>query len=443
MKPSHRFPWARLRACVDGTARVAVIGEVQRSVGLTLEASGLRGEVGDLCRLENQRGAALTEIVGFRDGRTLLLPLEETPGVSPGDRLVALRSHLRVNVGPHLLGRVLDGLGRPIDGLGPLRGETWRALRPQPINALSRPAIEKPFRTGVRAIDLMATLGQGQRVGIMAGSGVGKSTLLGMILQHAQADVVVLALIGERGREVRHFIDGFLDEHSRPRSVVVTVTSDRPAMQRIKGAHLAATIAEHFSAEGKNVLLVMDSVTRFASAIREAGLAAGEPPTTRGYPPSMYAELPRLIERLGNSERGSITALLTVLVEGDDFNEPVTDCLRGLLDGHIILTRALAERGHFPAIDVLKSLSRLMPDVTDEVHRAASAELRKQLSLYQDHRDLIEVGAYRKGTLPDLDHAMEQMPMIERLFRQRRDDRSRFEDGREVLLHLGQPRRSP
>jgi len=330
-------------------------------------------------------------------------------------------------VGDLLLGRVLDGLGRPLDGGPSLEGVRRRPVLAPPPPAMSRPRIARRFETGVRSIDLMNSLGEGQRVGIFAGSGVGKSTLLGKVLREAKADVTVVALIGERGREVRHFVDDLLGAEGRARSVVVASTSDRPALQRMKGAHLAATVAEHFRDEGRRVLLVMDSVTRFAMALREAGLAAGEPPTTRGYPPSLFSELPRLVERFGTSAQGSITALLTVLVEGDDLNDPVSDALRGLLDGHLVLSRSLAERGHYPPVDPLKSLSRLMDAVASRRQMAAAQKLRAWLAIYEDHRDLIEIGAYRRGSEPQLDRVLEKLPHIQALLKQGADERAPFD----------------
>jgi len=411
-------------------------GRVRRLVGMTLEAEGLPGEVGELCLVKGARGDVPVEIVGFRGETTTLLPLERLDGIGDGAAVVATGEPFCAPVGDALLSRVIDGLGRPLDGKGDLDELPRKAVVAQPPAALSRPRIERRFETGVRAVDLLSTLGEGQRIGIFAGSGVGKSTLLGMVLREAKADVTVLALIGERGREVRQFVDEQLGERGRARAVVVASTSDRPALQRLKGAHLAATIAEHFRDEGRRVLFVMDSATRYAMALREAGLAAGEPPTTRGYPPSLFSELPRLVERFGTSEKGSITALLTVLVEGDDMNDPVADCLRGTLDGHLVLSRSLVERGHYPPIDPLKSLSRLMDQVATRRHLAAAQRLRQWLALYEDHRDLIEIGAYRRGTEPLLDRVLEKLPQIHALLRQDRDERATFDHALEALGSL-------
>jgi FliI/YscN family ATPase len=410
----------------DGPAFVRE-GRVRRLVGIRLEAVGLPGEVGELCVVKGAQGDVTVEIVGFHGETTTLLPLERLDGIAEGAPVVATGEPFCAPVGDALLGRVLDGLGRPLDD-GPELGHVRRRpVLSAPPPAMSRPRIARRFETGVRSIDLMNTLGEGQRVGIFAGSGVGKSTLLGKVLREAKADVTVVALIGERGREVRHFVDDLLGAEGRARAVVVASTSDRPALQRMKGAHLAAAIAEHFRDEGRRVLLVMDSVTRFAMALREAGLAAGEPPTTRGYPPSLFSELPRLVERFGTSAQGSITALLTVLVEGDDLNDPVADALRGLLDGHLVLSRTLAERGHYPPVDPLKSLSRLMDSVSSRRHLAAAQKLRSWLAIYEDHRDLIEIGAYRRGSEPQLDRVLEKMAVIHGLLRQGVEEKAPFD----------------
>ncbi|MBM4015288.1 MAG: FliI/YscN family ATPase [Planctomycetes bacterium] len=427
---------ARFRSRLAAAPTLARAGRVRRLVGMTLEAEGLPGEIGELCLVKGARGDVPVEIVGFHGERTTLLPLERLEGIADGAVVTATGAPFAAPVGDGLLGRVLDGLGRPLDGRGELRDVRHRPLIAAPPAAMSRPAIARRFETGVRSIDLLTTLGEGQRVGIFAGSGVGKSTLLGKILREAKADVTVLALIGERNREVRDFVDKQLGPAGLKRAVVVAATSDRPALQRMKAAHLAATIAEEFRDAGRRVLMVMDSATRFAMALREAGLAAGEPPATRGYPPSLYAELPRLVERFGTAEKGSITALLTVLVEGDDLNDPVADCLRGLLDGHLVLSRNLAERGHYPPVDPLKSLSRLMDQVTVPRHLAAAQKLRHWLALHEDHRDLIEIGAYRKGSEPLLDKVLEKLPQVNALLRQAPEERTPFETALAALAAL-------
>ena len=417
---------ARVGTSADARPAFVREGRVKRLVGMTLEVEGLPGEVGELCVVKGAHGDVQVEIVGFHGAATTLLPLERLDGISEGATVRATGEPFCAPVGDALLGRVVDGLGRPLDGGRALADVRRRPVLAPPPQAMSRPRIAQRFETGVRAIDLMNALGEGQRVGIFAGSGVGKSTLLGKVLREAKADVTVVALIGERGREVRHFVEELLGREGLARAVVVASTSDRPALQRMKGAHLAAAIAEHFRDEGRRVLLVMDSVTRFAMALREAGLAAGEPPTTRGYPPSLFSELPRLVERFGTASSGSITALLTVLVEGDDFNDPVSDALRGLLDGHLVLSRSLAERGHHPPVDPLKSLSRLMDVVATRRHVAAAHKLRHWLAIYEDHRDLIEIGAYRRGSEPQVDRVLEKLPQIHALLRQGIDERENF-----------------
>jgi flagellum-specific ATP synthase len=366
---------AGYRARLADAEPAPTFGRVTRVVGLVVESAGPRAKVGDVCELRRGGDRPLpVEIVGFRDGRLLSVPLGDTSGIRPGDRIVARGGILSLPAGDGLLGRVIDGLGRPLDGLGPLEAPDRAPLKPAALNPLDRDPVVAPVGTGVRAIDALLTCGRGQRLGLFGGSGVGKSTLLGMMARGTAADVVVLALVGERGREVRSFLEHDLGPTGLARSVVVVSTSDSPPLVRLRAAYGATALAEYFRDRGRNVLLMMDSVTRFAMAQREVGLAAGEPPTAKGYPPSVFALLPGLLERAGNVRgRGSITALYTVLVEGDDTNEPIADAVRGILDGHIVLSRDLAGRNHYPAIDVLSSISRTMPDVTDVAHRPTSA----------------------------------------------------------------------
>nr|WP_258359867.1 flagellar protein export ATPase FliI [Moorella sulfitireducens] len=393
-------------------------GKVTRVTGLTIEARGLKAAIGELCHIYNNGAApVVAEVVGFREEVTLLMPLGELEGIGPGCRVTAAGQGHLVPVGKELMGRVLDGLGRPMDGR-PLAGEDFRPVSNSPPHPLERRRIKEVLATGVKAIDALLTCGCGQRVGIFAGSGVGKSTLLGMIARHSTADINVIALIGERGREVRDFIEGDLGAEGLARSVVVVATSDRPALVRIKGAFTATAIAEYFRDQGKNVLLMMDSLTRFAIAQREVGLAIGEPPATRGYTPSVFASLPRLVERAGNGARGSITGLYTVLVEGDDMNEPVADTVRGLLDGHIVLSRKLAAGNHYPAIDVLASTSRLMPEITSREQQERAGYLRELLAAYQEAADLIEIGAYQRGSNPRVDAALRYYDAIKSFLRQ-------------------------
>jgi len=407
-----RLAWA-LRTVARCEPR-PLIGQVSAVVGLMLRSRGPRASVGELCRLQPPGAAAdagvLAEVVGFSGGELVLLPLDEPRGLGPGWEVRALGQPLRAPVGDALLGRVLDGLGRPLDGKGPLAGAGRRPVAGGAPLPLARRPIAEPLATGVRAIDGLLTVGKGQRLGIFAGSGVGKSTLLGMVARGTAAEVAVIALIGERGREVAEFIADDLGPAGLARSVVVAATADAPALVRLKGALVAMAIAEHFREVGRDVLLLMDSVTRLALAQREVGLAAGEPPATRGYPPSVFALLPRLLERAGNGERGSITGLFTVLVDGDDMNEPIADAVRGILDGHVVLSRRLAALNHYPAIDVLQSVSRVMPRVAPPEQRRAAARLRRSLATYQEAEDLISVGAYQAGTSPEIDAAVAARP---------------------------------
>ncbi|MFO0904551.1 MAG: FliI/YscN family ATPase [Pirellulales bacterium] len=367
------------------------------------------------------------EVVGFRDDLTLVYPWGPLEGVRHGTRVRLVKSTRTVAVGSALLGRVIDARGRTIDGGPPLSLGTRTPLERRAPDAVSRPRIDAPLATGLRAIDGMLTCGLGQRLGIFAGAGVGKSVTLGMLVRNTAADVAVVALIGERGREVNEFLERDLGPEGRARSVVVAATSDEPAPLRVRAALTATAVAEHFRDQGRNVLLLMDSLTRFAHAQREIGLAAGEPPTTRGYPPSVFAQLPKLIERTGRTPQGSITGFYSVLVEGDDPQEPVSDAVRGLLDGHIHLSRKLASQGHFPAIDILESISRVMPDITSREHRQRAARVRELLAAYRDHADLISIGAYRSGTNPVVDAALAQLPEIHRYLRQDWSESTSFE----------------
>jgi flagellum-specific ATP synthase len=384
-------------------------GRVVQLIGLVIESEGPLAALGEVCRIESARhdGSTLAEVVGFRNNRVLLMPLGETHGIHPGSEVIALGSGLQVSVSDSLKGRVIDGLGHPLDDAGPIEpGQTVR-LNLQPPHPLRRQRIRHPFATGIKAIDTFTPCGRGQRMGIFAGSGVGKSTLLGMIASHAEADVNVIALIGERGREVREFLEKDLDEAGRRKSVVVVATSNQPALARLRGAFLATAIAEHFRDAGQNVLLMMDSVTRFAMAQREIGLAVGEPPATRGYTPSVFSLLPQLLERAGAGENGTITGLFTVLVEQDDMNDPIADSVRSILDGHIVLTRELATQNHYPAIDVLESVSRLVRDLTTPAQLEVVGRARETLAIYRKNQDLINIGAYPAGSNPAIDRAIQ------------------------------------
>ena len=382
-------------------------GYVTQVIGLVMESAGPMVAVGEVCRIEAADGEQiLSEVVGFRGDCVLLMPLREVHGIQPGSPVVAVGKSLRVPVGDELKGRILNGLGEPMDGLGPLRTTRSSGILNRPPNPLRRRRISEVFETGVKSLDTFTPVGQGQRMGIFAGSGVGKSTLLGMLASHAQADVNVIALIGERGREVREFLEKDLTEEGRKRSVVIVATSDQPALVRVKGAFAAMSIAEHFRDQGKNVLMMMDSVTRFALAQREIGLAIGEPPATRGFTPSVFALLPQLLERAGSGEKGTITGLFTVLVEADDMNDPIADAVRSILDGHIVLSRQLATENHYPAIDVLESVSRLNRDLTTTKNQELAGRARNLLALLRKNQDLINIGAYVPGSNPEIDRGL-------------------------------------
>jgi flagellum-specific ATP synthase len=416
-------------------------GRVVQVVGLSIEVEGLRLPMGDICHLYPERATAgasriTAEVVGFRDDRLILMPFSETHGVRPGTAVFPSGRGFAVPVGEELLGRVIDGLSRPIDGKGPLNTSRTTRITDAPPSPMGRLPIRQPLATGVRALDAMLTTGKGQRMGIFAGSGVGKSTLLGMIARNCEADVNVIALIGERGREVQEFIERDLGPEGLARSVVVVSTSDQPALQRLKGAWAATAIAEWFRGRGQQVTLMMDSVTRFAMAQREIGLTVGEPPVARGYPPSVFAMLPRLLERAGTAERGSITGLYTVLVEGDDMQDPIADTVRGILDGHIVLSRALGDRNHWPAIDVLPSLSRVMAHVTDPEHQRAAARARQVMAAYERNRDLIALGAYRPGSDLRTDQAIDKIEDVEAFLRQSPQESAPFAETRQRLLSL-------
>jgi len=403
-----------LRARLLETAALRPVGRVVGVTGLLLRVLLPGARISDVLLIRRRGEPLFAEVVGFQQGEALAVPLGEPIGVGPDDVVEATGQSLQVSAGTALLGRVLDGLGRPIDGRPAPTGLVTVPVDSAPPPALSRKPVSATFETGVRAIDGLLTLGVGQRVGLFAGSGVGKSTLLGAIARGASADVVVVALVGERGREVGEFLEHSLGEAGRRRSVVVVATSDAPPVERLRAAQVATAVAEYFRDLGKSVLLLVDSVTRFARAQREIGLAAGEPPARRGYPPSVFTQLPRLLERSGQSERGAITAIYTVLVEGSDMEEPIADEVRGILDGHIVLGRRLAARGHYPAIDVLSSLSRVMPQVTVKTHQAAAQRARALLAAYDEKRELIALGAYTKGSDARLDQAIAAAPELER-----------------------------
>jgi flagellum-specific ATP synthase len=418
---------------------VVECGAVTRAIGLIIESRGPAVSVGDVCRLEGREGGASVplEVVGLRDSTVLSMPLGRASSVRVGERVVATGARAEIPVGANLLGRVVDALGRPLDERGEIPCDAAYPLQRETTNPMQRANIDTPLATGVRAIDGLLTVGAGQRIGIFGGSGVGKSTLLGMMAKRTSADVNVIALIGERGREVRNFIERELDEAGRARSVLVVSTSDDSPLLRIRAALAATAIAEFFKDAGAQVLLIMDSVTRFAMAQREIGLAAGEPPSSRGYTPSVFALLPRLLERAGNFKSGgSITGFYTVLVEGDDMNDPIADAVRSILDGHIVLSRALAARNHYPCIDVLHSNSRLFAEVATAAQRAAAGRLREWLAAYERAEDLINVGAYQKGSNPRIDEAVARHDDINAFLRQQRDEEVSFTDCIAHLTHI-------
>ncbi len=428
-------PMARV---IEETPRFNVLGRVKQVVGLVVESNGPQSRLGDVCLIEPEIGSpkVKAEVVGFKGSSVMLMPLADMTGIKSGSLVEATGECLRVPVGERLLGRTVNGLGEPIDDKGPLFATTTYPVLAPPPNALQRKMIEQPFATGVRAIDGMLTMGIGQRIGVFAGSGVGKSTLLGMIARNGSADVNVIALVGERGREVREFIQNDLGEEGMKKSIVVCATSDEPALVRIKAAMTATAMAEYFRDQGLNVMLMMDSVTRFAMAQREVGLAIGEPPSTRGYTPSVFALLPKLMERAGCGPKGAITAVYSILVDGDDTSEPIADACRAILDGHVVLSRKLTERGHYPPIDVLQSLSRVMPMVTDREHVLSANGLRELVGAYYDVEDLVSVGAYKPGSQPKSDRAIDRWEAINAFLRQDRADASQIDDTMLALKRL-------
>jgi len=425
----------KYKQAISGRCFVCMKGQVTKVVGLTIESAGPETRVGELCRIVNPRSdqEVLAEVVGFRDNHVLLMPLGEMTGIGPGNQVIATGSELRVRVGQGLLGRVLDGLGNPIDGKGNIQTDGFYPVENIPPHPLKRPRIHQVLPLGVKCIDSMLTLGKGQRLGIFAGSGVGKSTLIGMIARNTKADIIVIALIGERGREVRDFLERDLTDEGLKRSVVVVATSDQPALIRKKGAFVATAIAEYFRDCGYDVLLLMDSLTRFSMAQREIGLSIGEPPVSRGYTPSVFSTMPKLLERSGTSDKGSITGLYTVLVDGDDMTEPVTDTARSILDGHVVLSRSMAHKNHYPAIDVLESISRVMSDIVTDEHKKLAGEIRKNLAVYREAEDLINVGAYVKGSNAEIDKAISLIGGINAFLKQGVTEKFDFEETMKLM----------
>lgn len=424
---------------IKKTETIKEIGKITEIIGLTIESDGPKSSIGDLCYIYNNFGdePTMAEVVGFRKDKILLMPLASPDGIRPGALVVNTGEAMKIGVGNQLIGRVLDGLGRPIDTLGDIRFSEYKSTRADAINPLKRKRIYEPLALGIKSVDGFATVGKGQRMGIFAGSGVGKSTTLGMMAKNTSADLNVIALIGERGREVKEFIEEILGTEGMKRSIVIAATSEQPSLVKIKAAFVATSIAEYFRDQGKDVLFMLDSVTRVAMAQREVGLAIGEPPATRGYTPSVFALMPKLMERAGTNELGTITGLYTVLVEGDDFNEPISDTSRSILDGHIVLSRALAHKNHYPAIDVLQSLSRVMGDVTSDEHRAAAGAIRNLLAVYAKNEDLINIGAYVSGSDPVCDKAIALMDNINEFLKQSIKDNIDFEKSIDDLIQLG------
>jgi flagellum-specific ATP synthase len=412
-------------------------GIVKKIIGLTIEVEGIKAFVGEVCTIYNENHSSIPcEVVGFRDKNVILMPLGVLSGISPGCRVVPTGKLLSVKCSEELFGKVLDGLGNPLNENECINKYNLYPLDTSPPDPLKRRRIKNILPTGVRAVDGFLTCGEGQRIGIFAGSGVGKSTTLGMIAREAKADVNIIALIGERGREVKDFLEKDLGEEGLKKSIIVCATSDQPALVRLKGAFTATALAEYFRDKGKKVILMMDSVTRFAMAQREVGLAIGEPPATKGYTPSVFAMMPRLMERAGMSDKGSITAFYTVLVDGDDFNEPIADAVRGILDGHIVLSRSLAAKNHYPAIDILASVSRLMPEIADDAHRNTASKARDLLATYNDSEDLINIGAYVKGSNPKVDMSIEYHDALESYLKQGIKECSEFNDSVNRLLNM-------
>ncbi|MBV2127854.1 flagellar protein export ATPase FliI [Arsukibacterium indicum] len=421
----------------------AVSGHLVRVVGLTLEATGCRAAIGQPCLVESARGAILAEVVGFANDRLFLMPQDDIAGVVPGARVTPVIQYKGIPLSLNLLGRVIDGVGKPLDGKGPISATEFSKGKGKPINPLLRRPVKQPLDVGVRAINSIVTVGKGQRMGLFAGSGVGKSVLLGMMTRGTSADVIVVGLVGERGREVKEFIDEILGEEGKARSVVIAAPADVSPLMRLKGCETAVQVAEYFRDQGLDVLLLIDSITRYAQAQREIALAVGEPPATKGYPPSVFAKLPALVERAGNGtgHQGSITAFYTVLSEGDDLQDPIADASRAILDGHIVLSRTLADSGHFPAIDIEKSISRVMPAVTSNEHQQLARTIKQLYASYQQSKDLISIGAYVRGSDPLLDQAIGLMPKIKAFLQQGMQEVVPYDDSLAALSQVAPAQR--
>jgi len=428
----------KYRQIISKSETVRVNGKVIDVIGLVIVSVGPNAVMGEICSIVDQKGNEVckAEVVGFKNGKVLSIAIGEVHNISPACEIKASGKNFSVGVGKELLGRVIDGLGNPIDGKGPIDYSSFRESYREPPNPLERKRISAPIQTGVRTIDGLLTVGKGQRAGIFAGSGVGKSVLLGMIARNTSADVNIIALIGERGREVREFIERDLGEEGLQKSVVIVATSDKSPLIRMKGAYIGTTIAEYFRDLGMDVLFMMDSVTRFAMAQREIGLTIGEPPTTKGYTPSVFSLLPKLLERAGNTEKGSITGLYTVLVDGDDMTEPIADAVRSILDGHIVLSRKLANRGQFPAIDTLQSVSRVMPDIIDHDHYQRAMRFNEIIATYKEAEDMINIGAYVKGSNPQIDHALSKISQLRSFLKQEIFEKALYDESVERLSNI-------
>ena len=437
MNPSSVINFDRSDALLE-RSHVRHLGKVTKVVGLTIESIGPEAKLNDLCIIKSNSsaGAVKAEVVGFRDDRVLLMPYDNVEGVGLGSWVENTGAPLQVSVSDELLGKTLDGVGEPMNAPQLSENSHKYSVEASPPDPLTRKLIDEVLPLGVKAVDGLITVGKGQRIGIFAGSGVGKSTLMGMFARNTKADVNVIALIGERGREVREFIERDLGEEGMRRSVVVVATSDKPALIRNKAAKTATAIAEYFRDKGKDVLLMMDSLTRFSMAQREIGLASGEPPVSRGYPPSVYAEMPKLLERAGNSDRGSITGLYSVLVDGDDFNEPITDTARGILDGHIVLSRSMAQKNHYPAIDILGSISRVMSSIAAKEHKDVAGELKHVLATYREAEDLINIGAYKPGSNHEIDFAIEKIEPVNEFLKQSTEEKFTFEEAVSIMTDI-------
>ena len=423
---------------VKNSNSIREIGKVTEIIGLVIEADGPESSIGDLCYIYNKldEEPVWAEVVGFRTPKILLMPLGSMEGLQPGAIVFNTGAPMKIKVGEQLLGRVLDGLGRPLDNLGEINSQNLYSTQAEAINPLKRRRITEPLSLGIKSVDGFVTVGKGQRLGVFSGSGVGKSTTLAMMAKNTSADMNVIALIGERGREVREFIEKTLGTEGMKRSVVIASTSEQPSLVKIKAAQVAASIAEYFRDTGRDVLFMLDSITRISMAQREVGLAIGEPPATRGYTPSVFAQMPKLLERAGSNEKGTMTGLYTVLVEGDDFNEPISDTARSILDGHIVLSRELAHKNHYPSVDILQSISRVMPDVTSEEHQMAAGKIRNLLAVYKKNEDLINIGAYVKGSDKNCDEAIAMMDKINSFLQQKVEEKFEYETTVEELIKL-------